>query len=677
MQPWITRCKQQIGYICRYLLDNFPAEIQIVGYRDISERKCQDHKLCPVGCHQSDWISFSPLTNDPNVLNDYLKPITASGGGDIAEDIFGALQEIDTFDTIVLIADASAHGYKDHNDHYMDAKTLPLPYDGSRLPREILAGITAKFVVLDIKKGELDSLALDMKATRVSLNNPWKFGPLVADTIAQPEDVPIALNDYKAPFTNFFLQLQTDSALELIEKCFMERQKDALRAILMVRDREGQYKEKKIALDCLNHLKSLDKVSCFSIYPRLIEVGCFRDLLVLASKGDNYELEFMASLIYTHFVKNLDKRDTYLKILSKKKKYRFIRMEKSLRTLKIIDSDIPTCLVAKWIPREGHSWDKKYKFFEKIANLLFSSTKLESLVAGFVPCYEEVMKSLPPTNNPEAKIFLKEMISFLRDVSDIPVEVRMCDRKWQSIDLTKVTAGALTKYKKAWVKRIPYEVKRVVKEKKAKAIDAHKLINHFIKRSFQELLEEPLDLEDSLVNEQWAAIKKEPLEATFQIDRSGSMLDGNALTSALKLFLLSGQSSFISFQNPRWINVEGKTLGQKIDSILKDSNEITGDIPGGLKLALQQKPKAHFVLTDGKVPLFGLEEAIKIRDEMSPETKVVILKIGSETLLRTPKDLVKNFYIVSGSSPAIIHLLMREGDIEENIIQELRDKYKL
>lgn len=166
------------------------------------------------------------------------------------------------------------------------------------------------------------------------------------------------------------------------------------------------------------------------------------------------------------------------------------------------------------------------------------------------------------------------------------------------------------------------------------------------------------------------------------------MLSGKPtpLAVAFSLFLLSGTNKFISFEDPKWNKVEGKTLEEQVQSILSYPRGVHGDIPKGVELAMSQEnqPSVHFILTDGHYPRMNLKKAVTIRNRLNRGnlTRIVVLNLrtdGDELLMKKPKMLgAEEVYIVSGHSPALIKLFSTPGEsIEKQVSNMLRERFPL
>jgi hypothetical protein len=274
----------------------------------------------------------------------------------------------------------------------------------------------------------------------------------------------------------------------------------------------------------------------------------------------------------------------------------------------------------------------------------------------------------------------------------------MCARDWKDgVEPSKATSGAQNKYKKCFSRRIPEKLEKTILDRKVKSttLQGHEMVSHSISTIMCELIGEnkTSSLENDFVNSQWDTFFEknklnENLNLSFQIDCTGSMLGGTPmpLSLALSLFLLSGQNKYISFESPEWLEVEGKSLSEKVSSVISHKKGIHGDIAKGLELAMSQEvqPSVHFVLTDGRYPRMNLLDAIDVRNKLNKGdlTRVVILNIRTEDdklLLRKPNVIGgEEFYVISGHSPTLIKLFSSgKGSLENQVRKMLRDKFPL
>lgn len=756
MGSWIERAKSTISTMSEKMaMNELDVMFNIVGYKDVTDRKCEEHQMCPVSCQKSRWVQISGFTEDPVKIKSFLENVYASGGGDVPEDLFGALH-LATMEkwregsnrVIVVISDAPPHGKEfSGNDYHSNTPNYPLPYEESKLPEEIAGDLLRNKInvfVLHVKNNVLNKTVSFLEENEVKtwvsslVKNPWKFSLVVPDDITcmamdvGKEDDILSVNSV-TPLSSAFFQMRpginSEKLHSLIENSFNFGMKDTLRLILYIRDRKGDVKEKTLGRDAFWTLRKLDPSFTSQYYKEFVkDSGCLNDLLYFSSKADeeygkrnHLELLFLAVTTIDCYLKNIntEKGKEILENLPKNKRDRHERLQKCLnkRTLEKINDrrniEIEPYFIYKWLPRFGSTrrkngkkrtkkWERENNFATRLSKLMFVNQKDVSLENDIDNCFldipaREIIKfiDIHVRDNPEREAFYREVYSFISKLCEnLPVEVPMCAREWEeNVEPSKATSGAQKKYKKCFSKRVPGKLKKTIDNGKVKVttLKGEEMVSHFINKVMSKKVGEEcqLILEDEFVNAQWEKyFEKNKINGnfTFQIDCTGSMLSGDKmpLTSALSLFLQSGKSRFITFDEPRWQEVPSDSLKEKVTSILDTISSSYGDIPGGVNLALSQEnqPDVHFVLTDGRYPRMNIKEAGEIRDKLCKGklTKIVIinLRVGDDELLLRKPDNIQDFYVVSGNSPAIIKLFVNSnGDIESYIRTMLREKYPL
>lgn len=763
MGSWIYRSKKTIGYISNYLSNqNVDVRFNVIGYKDVCDRKCDTHLnvKCPVSCKESKWVQISGFTKDTDEIITFLKSVSASGGEDFPEDLFGAFQLATTQSwrenakkVIVVISDAPPHG-TEFSESTSNTPNYPLPYDGSKLPVEIANDLKMNNIqvfILYVASNTLEKTAAFLEkneiVTKVSsiIGEPWKFSLVIPDDLTcmamdVGDDDKILVEDLDGPLSSTFFQLRRDLSEEklkpLIENCFKAGMKDAMRLVLYIRDRTGDIKEKDLGRNAFWILRELDPIFVSKYYKEFVsDAGCVNDLLHLASRADkaegkieHRELLYMAVSTMNCYLKYIDtdQGKTILNSMSYQKRQRHYRLKECLNKSSLSkvsnthNIELPPYFIYKWLPKFGSSkrkngtkrlkkWERENKFATRLSKLMFvhmNDAKLNSLIDKLpidIPSREIInFMNIPKKDNPEREALYREMFSFMRELCEtLPIEVPMCAGDWKDgVEPSKATSGAQKKYKKCFTRRIPEKLEKTISGGKVKAttLQGHEMVSHFISTIMSELVGESQtsSFEDKFVNAQWDTFfEKNKLNDnsslstfSFQIDCTGSMLGGTPmpLALALSLFLLSGQNRYISFETPEWLEVEGKSLSEKVSSVLSHKKGIHGDIAKGLELAMSQEiqPSVHFVLTDGRYPRMNLQDAIAVRNKLNKGelTRVVILNLRTEDdklLLRKPNVIGgEGFYVVSGHSPALIKLFASgTGTVEDQVRKMLRDKFPL
>lgn len=603
MQPWIDRVKKTIEKMYTEILHSCPDTlINIIGYKDICDRKCSLHNNnCPITCEDNKWIQVSGYTKNTDYLLSFLHNIHASGGGDIPEDLFGALQvgikqdfRESSKKIFLIITDAPPHG-KMFTDYSSDTPTYPLPYQGAKKPVDILQEIQENNIsvyFLDIQKTILDKTYQYFLENNINTyisyiyNSYWKFSYIIPDTmIGISKDIPVYdyIDGFEGPFSSLFFQIHRnmdiDTLQKHIENCYNNGIHNTVRMIMCIRNREGSIQEKNIGRQAYWILRNIDKTLASKYYNEYItKYGCLQDLLHIAKEADktegcinHIELKYIAIVAMKSYIDciNTKKGKKIIRNLPKNRRERHKRLQKCLHKdiLDHITDDsyirIHPSLIAKWLPKFHKSlkgfrkvkkyWESKHSFATRIAKLLFvykNTSEIKEIIKGlpsYLPC-NEIIEYLPENEktHPELESFYRELYRFLAVYGENePVEVKMCSNEWDDIEYKKITSGAQNKYKKCFSKRIPDKVQEAIQHKhiKSNTLDGHKIISYFIEKILSKYSKEVFvsDIESSLVEEQWKEYKKHKSyisnNCNFQIDCSGSMLEGDIMPLSIALQL--------------------------------------------------------------------------------------------------------------------------------------------
>ena len=148
MQPYINKVKEELKNIINFILENNPyanIKISFIGYRDIKDIK------------RYEIIDF---TSDIDLIRDFIGKIIADGGGDLPEDLTGALKKVlemswreKSAKYAIIISDAPCHGIK-----YF--KNLGLSDD---FPKGDPDGLIPEKFIEDIAKKNITLYALKIK----------------------------------------------------------------------------------------------------------------------------------------------------------------------------------------------------------------------------------------------------------------------------------------------------------------------------------------------------------------------------------------------------------------------------------------------------------------------------------------------------------------------------------
>ena len=135
MDEWILAVKEELKSIISYIIENNPfvkIKMSFLGYRDIKDKKR---------------FEIKDFTDDFDSLEKFISGIKAEGGGDVPEDIAGALNEAiklswrkKSAKFCILIADAPCHGKKYMNKDYEEYKDDYPDGDPNGLTPEFLIG---------------------------------------------------------------------------------------------------------------------------------------------------------------------------------------------------------------------------------------------------------------------------------------------------------------------------------------------------------------------------------------------------------------------------------------------------------------------------------------------------------------------------------------------------------
>ena len=569
MGSWINRSKKTIGKISDKIgTNNVDVRFNVIGYKDVCNRRCDTHREhCPLECKDSKWVQISGFKKNSADIVDFLTTVTASGGGDCPEDLFGALQ-LATLEpwrdtakrVVVVISDAPPHG-KQFSDSCSDTPDYPLPYEGAKVPKDIAGDLYRNkiqvfmlYVVSNTLEKTAEFLEENKIDTRVSsmIGEPWKFSLIISDDLTcMAMDVgdyeKLLIDGLDGPLSSTFFQLRRGLSVEtlqpLIQSCFKSGMKDAMRLVLYIRDRTGDIKEKDLGRNAFWILRELDQAFASKYYKEFVnDVGCVNDLLHIAAKADekdgrseHRELLFMAVATMQCYLKNVDTEEgkSILTDMSAKKRQRHYRLRKCLnksslsRVTNTSNIDLPPYFIYKWLPKFGFTkkkngtkrkkkWERENKFATRLSKLMFvhqDEAKLEDAVDSLpltIPSRQIInFLNLPKRDNPEREAMYREIYSFLGKLCDnLPIEVPMCAGDWENgVDPSKATSGAQKKYKKCFSKRLPEKLEKTIKEGKVKAttLQGHEMISHFISKIMSKTTGEDCysSLEDDFVNAQW------------------------------------------------------------------------------------------------------------------------------------------------------------------------------
>jgi hypothetical protein len=418
-------------------------------------------------------------------------------------------------------------------------------------------------------------------------------------------------------FTQLVRGINKNDLVNYLDKSWDLSKIKTLAIIFNSRDRLKGKKEKEISNFCLLWLKHYHN----EIYKKHIliyinEYGCWNDLnyIIKKTKNHNYEYKLFAEQL---------KKDKEL-----------------------LEDDKNISLCAKWVISPNH------KKIIKIARYLFDDIKN----------YQEKYR--------------KEYISPLRKKLDI-IESKLCNKDWEQIDYSKIPAKALSIYKKCFIKndndKYSTFLSDVANNKiklKISGLLPHEIIKKYYDSDLNNI-DETLELE-------WKAFvdiyrNKEDFNGIIPIvDVSGSMFDSSSsvkpiyVSIALGLLISELNSGYLHnkimtfSRNPKFVNVQGETLRDKIKYI--------SSVPFGLNTDFL-KVADLIIATSLLDPSFSYKKIICLTDMQfdtaNGNNNYLYNNEGDETTMNS-KNIHENF----------INKFKNSGlDIPELIYWNLSSKY--
>jgi len=369
----------------------------------------------------------------------------------------------------------------------------------------------------------LSNMSTPVVSSKISnLNGRWDTAiaaPVVANTVT--ENGCGAFDSTGSACLDFFSSVVRDSPAETVitkfSNAWLENKHLALQILMNLRDRDGK-QEKRVSFDAFNWLKKSAPRTYLKNLKAFIDLGCWKDALVLHSMGEH-------PLV----------KDPELELMSAQLADDEVSVAKSIS------------LAGKWAPTEGCHFDKLTKAAHKIATFLGKR----------MPQY-------------------RKMLTALRTKLDV-LERHQSLNTWNKINFSHVPATAMKKQKKAFEKHLSSEFHAyltAVMSGKAKmntkGVQPHELVRHYLQRGGY----------DAAVDAQWKALMDRLVTAgTFRdavaiCDVSGSM-SGVPMEVSIALGLAVSQLSAAPFngrlitfsETPAWHSVVGSSLAEKVASI--------------------------------------------------------------------------------------------------------------
>ena len=328
-------------------------------------------------------------------------------------------------------------------------------------------------------------------------------------------------------FSSVVRDTPTETVVDKFSRAYLENPHLALQVLMNLRDRDGK-QEKKVSFDAFASLKGSAPRTYLKNLPGFIELGCWKDALVLCSMGahplvKDPELQLLAAQLAEDFaITSGGSASAAPKSIS---------------------------LAAKWSATEGCHFDKLFKAAHKLAALLGMNMKQ-----------------------------YRQMLTALRTKLDV-LERHESLNTWEEINFSHVPATAMKKQKNAFQKHLPMEFKTYLADVMAgkakmnsKGVQAHELIRPFMHHG-------PAD---PAIEAQWmsmiARLAAAGLfkDAVAVSDVSGSMA-GVPMEVSIALGLVVSELTAPPFNNrvitfsevPTWHNVVGSTLRERVNSLSK------------------------------------------------------------------------------------------------------------
>ena len=198
-------------------------------------------------------------------------------------------------------------------------------------------------------------------------------------------------------FTKVTRGMPTQYLHYLLNEAYNESPVDAIVLLFQARDCRGGKGEKDLFREGMRWLMAKDPNVALAVLELIPEYGSYKEWLHIFA-GTEFEGEMVRC-----FATQL-RKDKALLLASEAGKM---------------------SLAVKYAPKEGRSWDKRFRLASKLAREL-----------GF-------------KNNAQLrKVFLAPLNAAVH-----PVEVDMCAGAWENVDFSKVPSRAMHIYRKAWLKR--------------------------------------------------------------------------------------------------------------------------------------------------------------------------------------------------------------------------------
>lgn len=482
--------------------------------------------------------------------------------------------------------------------------------------------------------------------------------------------------------------------------------------LFQTRDCHNGKGERQLFLEMFKILYTRYPYTCIKLLPFIPMFGYVKDLISIFKDSIDFQYEYRKDLQKAIFELLSDQLiEDYEKLLADKENAKI-------------------SLTAKWIPKEGCSFAKKYNsFFLKLVNLVFLKSKKKNfdLKGHDLKCYRLLVTSLN-----------KHLDT---------LEIKMCSSKYSEIDFSKVPSIALNKWRKALLNekinkaptkenfltgnRYPNRQDRVdaranlrstVREYKIKdeKVFPHTIINSYkhIYLNYGAFVGGPTESEKEVLEDQWnnfvmnsdfnGSRKIIPMANISELMLFGSG-DIRPMTLSIGLSILFSQVTHSTFKdrvltyesNPKWVNLsEYSTLESKIRELVSsNTNSCNTNIQVALELILNLAISTNVISED--IPDLCIFTNMKIdsRVEYSEtwnvsiyETmkakfvdagfempRIIFWNLSAKNTYHYVSGNIPNTVILSGFSQSIFKYIMNEKEITPyDILRDILDseRYK-
>ena len=466
----------------------------------------------------------------------------------------------------------------------------------------------------------LSNMSKSNVSTYMSRMDALIAAPVVPDTFT--ENGCAAFSTTGSSCLDFFTSVVRNTPPSVVITKFraacLENKHLALQILMNLRDRDGK-QEKSVSFAAFNYLKTIAPRTYLKNLPGFIEIGCWKDALVLAGMGDHSlvktpELELMAAQLADDAAALVAPSGGASASASSGASAAVARVS----------------LAGKWAPTEGCHFDKKIKAAHKIA--------------GFLG------KKMPE---------YRKMLTALRTKLDV-LEQKQSLNKWGEINFSHVPATAMKKQSKAFKEHLPEKFTAYLAAVMAgkakmntKGVQPHELVRHYLDRKHI----------DPAIDAQWKAmVDRLAAAGTFKdavaiCDVSGSM-SGVPMEVSIALGLMVSELTAAPFkgrlitfsETPAWHAVTGSTLAEKVFSISQAAWGMSTNFIAVFEMLLREAQ------TYGLTPAQMIKKVFVFTDMQFNE--------ASNASYATAFDVIKAKYAAAGYTlPQIVFWNLRETSV--------------